>query len=99
VSQKGVVAKLEVLYTKLPRGTEEDHKRPEGVTDIRAEIRTLYYPNTGPKAFLRKSTYLKFFIVSLSPYSKSKDFTSNLAAASSFLVIASSLFTAYSIVR
>jgi hypothetical protein len=31
MSKKAIVAKLDVLYTKLPNGTEEDHKRPEGM--------------------------------------------------------------------
>jgi len=49
MSKKAVVVKLEVLYTQLPKGTEEDHKRPEGIIDSRAGIRTLYNPTATKK--------------------------------------------------
>jgi hypothetical protein len=57
MSKKAVVAKLEVLYTKLPKGAEEDHQRPEGITDIRAGIRTLYNPTASKK----RSSLVKIF--------------------------------------
>jgi hypothetical protein len=49
MSKKAIVAKLEILYTKLPNGTEEDHKRPEGIIDIGVGIRTLYNPTASNK--------------------------------------------------
>jgi hypothetical protein len=47
--KKVIVAKLEILYTKLPGGTEADHTRLDRIKDIRAEIRTLYDPTASKK--------------------------------------------------
>jgi hypothetical protein len=99
MSKKAVVAKLDVLYTKLPKGTEEDLKRPEGIIDIRTGIRTLYNPTAS-----KKRSYLSQHILSVSqfypvPTHKARIFTSNLATASSFHILPRSLFTAYSIVQ
>jgi len=63
MSKKAVVAQLEVLYTNLPKGTEEDHKRPEGIIDIRAGIRTLYKPTTS-----KKLSSLSQYILSVSQF-------------------------------
>jgi hypothetical protein len=46
MSKEAVVVYFKVLFVYLPGGTEEQHKNPDQVAGLRAEIWTRDLPNT-----------------------------------------------------